>query len=117
MKKRILAIIIITFIILLIAPCNNSFSINTDAYKNFSETPTGGDSILNVGGNILGIVQVIGVGIAVIMLTIMGVKYITASPQEKSQLKETLVPYFVGAIVLCGASGILSIVVKFVRGL
>lgn len=116
MRKKILIISVIILLIFLILPYN-SFSINTNAYKNFAQTPEGGESITNIGGDILGIVQVVGLGIAVIMLTVMGVKYITASPQEKSQLKETLVPYFIGAILLFGASGILSIVVKFVREL
>jgi len=51
------------------------------------------------------------------MLVIIGVKYITASVEEKAQLKETLMPYVIGAILLFGGSGILTIVVNFVREL
>ncbi|MCI8412186.1 MAG: TrbC/VirB2 family protein [Clostridia bacterium] len=116
MRNKLLIILVVVLLISLILPYN-SFSINTDMYKNFSRNPEGGDSITNIGGNILGIVQVVGIGIATIMLIVIGIKYITASPQEKSQLKETLVPYVIGAILLFGASGILSIVVKFVREL
>lgn len=116
MRKKLLIIFVVVLLISLILPYN-SFSINPDDYKNITQRPEGGEEITDVGGKVLGIVQVVGLGIATIMLIVIGIKYITASPQEKSQLKETLVPYIIGAILLFGASGILSIVVKFVREL
>jgi len=116
MKNKIIGILIIVMILFAIIPCT-SLSFNPEDYKNIYEKPTGSDTLLNKGKSILGVVQVVGMGIAVIMLVIIGVKYITASVEEKAQLKETLMPYVIGAILLFGGSGILTIVVNFVREL
>lgn len=69
-----------------------------------------------LGGKVLGAIQVVGIGIAVIMLIAIAVRYITASVQEKAQLKERLVPYLIGAILLFAGSSILSIIANWVYG-
>ena len=57
--------------------------------------------------------QVIGVGVAVIMLIVLAIKYISAAPSDKAEIKKHMVVYVVGAIVLFAASGILEIIKRF----
>ncbi len=73
-------------------------------------TATKFNSILNT---VLGIVQVIGVAIAVIMLIVLAIKYISAAPNDKAEIKKHAVVYIVGAVVLFGATGILQIIKNF----
>ena len=62
---------------------------------------------------ILTIAQVIGVGVAVIMLIVLAIKYISAAPSDKAEIKKHMVVYIVGAVVLFAASGILEIIKRF----
>lgn len=118
MNKKIAIITIVMMLILLLIIPNNSLAIDTSKYQEiYSPSSTNTDTLMNIGGKILGLIQVAGTGIAVIMLLVIGVKYILASVQEKAQLKETLVPYVIGAILLFGGSNLLSIVYKFIKSL
>lgn len=62
---------------------------------------------------VLTITQVIGVGVAVIMLIVLAIKYISAAPSDKAEIKKHMVVYVVGAVVLFAASGILEIIKRF----
>ena len=70
--------------------------------------------INGVVGTVLGIVQIVGTGVAVIMLIVLAIKYISAAPGDKADIKKHAVVYVVGAVVLFAASGILGIVKNFV---
>ncbi|MBR6033617.1 MAG: hypothetical protein IKP28_02610 [Clostridia bacterium] len=67
----------------------------------------------NISGTIIGVVQVIGVAVAVIMLIVLAIKYISAAPNDKAEIKKHAVVYVVGAVVLFAASGILEIIKNF----
>mgnify|MGYP006967165386 CR=1 FL=1 len=66
-------------------------------------------------GAVLTIVQVVGMGVAVIMLIVLAIKYISAAPGDKADIKKHAVVYVVGAVVLFAASGILGIVKNFAK--
>ena len=67
----------------------------------------------NIIGAIINIAQVIGMGVAIIMLIVLAIHYISASPEGKAEVKKNATIYIVGAIVLFAASGILGIIRKF----
>lgn len=73
-------------------------------------TATKFQGILNV---ILGIVQVIGIAIAVIMLIVLAIKYISAAPSDKADIKKSATAYIIGAVVLFAASGVIQIIKNF----
>lgn len=59
-------------------------------------------------GYVLNWVRLIGTGLALIMLTYMAIRYMMArGPQEKAELKKSLTKYFIGAVVLVGATNII----------
>lgn len=60
--------------------------------------------------NILGIVTVICYAAAVIMLLYLGVKYITASPEGKADIKKTAIQYVIGAVLVFAAGTVLNII-------
>lgn len=64
-------------------------------------------------GTIITVAQVIGIGVAIIMLIVLAIKYISAAPSDKAEIKKHAVVYVVGAIVLFAASGILGIIKNF----
>ncbi len=72
-----------------------------------------GKNVATIMGKVLFIVQVVGMGVAVIMLVVLAIKYISAAPSDKAEIKKHAVVYVVGAVVLFGASGIIEIIKKF----
>ena len=62
----------------------------------------------NIGGTILGVLQVAAAVIAVIVLVVLAIKYIMASPNDKADIEESATGYIIGAVILFGASGLLA---------
>ncbi|MBR3132981.1 MAG: hypothetical protein IKG42_02740 [Clostridia bacterium] len=68
-------------------------------------------------GLAIGIVQIIGVGIAVIMLLTLGIKFMIASPNEKADIKKHAIIYVVGALIFFGASGLLELMKSVIESM
>ena len=77
------------------------------------KTENTGD-ITKVGNKIMGILQVVGVLIAVIILMVLGIKYMMSSAEEKAEYKKTMIPYIVGAILIFAAATIANAIYNFV---
>lgn len=66
--------------------------------------------ISNTVGTVLGIIRWAGIAIAVGVAMFVGIKYITASPDGKAEVKKTLVLYIGGIVLLLSASAIVSFI-------
>lgn len=78
---------------------------------------TGTTEVKTLGQNIMGVIQVVGVVLAVIILMIIGIKYMMGSAEEKAEYKKTMIPYIVGAILIFSASTIANVIYQFATGL
>ena len=78
------------------------------------EIPTGkntaANELNNVTQNIIGIAQFICYASAVIMLMVLGIKYITAAPEAKADIKKMAVYYVIGAVLVFAAGAVLGII-------
>ena len=66
-------------------------------------------------GDIYNIVLQIGVGLAVIVGTVLGVKFILSSVEGKAEVKKMLITYVVSCVVIFGSFGIWKIVVTILQ--
>ena len=73
--------------------------------------------VMNIGNQIIGIITTVGVVVAVIILLVLGIKYMMGSASEKAEYKKTMIPYLVGAILIFGASAITKVVVGLAQGI
>ena len=73
--------------------------------------------VTNIGNQLIGIITTIGVVVAVVVLLILGIKYMMGSASEKAEYKKTMIPYLVGAILIFGASAITKVVVSIGQGI
>lgn len=64
-------------------------------------------------GAIISVVRIVAVGVAIIMLAFVAMKYMTSAPGDRADIKKHAIVYVVGAIVLFGGSGILKIIQNF----
>lgn len=76
-----------------------------------------GNTIKNFGGTIIGVIQVVGTGIGIIMLIYIAIKYMIAAPSEKAEFKKTAINFVIGAVVLFAASGILGLIKNIMENL
>ncbi len=91
----------------------------------------GGDDFINKGSNngsvfndtelkdmsdsIYNILLVVGIIIAVIIGSILGIQFITGSVEQKAKVKDSLIPFVVGCVVIFGAFGIWKLVIIILR--
>ena len=70
---------------------------------------TASESMTELGGKIIGAIQIIGIIIAIVVLLVLGIKYMVGSAEEKAEYKKTMMPYVVGALLIFAASTIVNL--------
>ena len=71
------------------------------------------DDVKDMGNKILGFIQTAGVVVAVIIIAVIGVKYIMGSAEEKAEYKKVMIPYLVGAVLIAAAPFIAGAIFDF----
>lgn len=84
-------------------------SINPMDYRPSDLTTENAGGLTTIGGKILGMVNTVGVVISVIVLTLIGIKYMIGSVDEKAQYKQTMVPYVIGAVLLMSGTTVVNV--------
>ena len=80
-------------------------------------TDPGTNDIQTLGGKILGILQTVGIVLSVIILVILGIKYMMGSAEEKAEYKKTILMYCLGAAIVFTGSTLPNIIYKLATGL
>ena len=75
------------------------------------------DVFLSVTGKkLVGVFQAIGIVLSVVVLTVIGIKYLMGSAEEKADYKKSLIPYVVGAALVFTASVFAQSIYEFFNG-
>ena len=101
---------IVMIVAMLVAMVSPVFAVNPADIK-ADESNTG--TITTLGSQIIGIVTTIGSVVAVLILVVLGVKYMMGSAEEKAEYKKTLMPYVIGAVLVFAASTIAGVIFSF----
>lgn len=112
--KTIFSILLITILALAImAP---TFAVvDPSGFKGDDNYDTG--KITSLGNKVITIVSTAGSVISVIVLVILGIKYMMGSAEEKAEYKKTLLPYIIGAAFVFAASAIAGVIYSFTKSL
>ena len=113
MKKlsKILSIVIIVTMLSIV--CTNVFAaINMDAITGDDGTEADG-VITTIGNKVLSIITSVGMILAIILVAVLGIKYMMGSTSEKAEYKKSMIPYLIGAVLVFGAAAIGKAVVGF----
>lgn len=124
MSKKIKILVSILFIVIIMFVVCQPILAQFDAGqvlgdgKNFIEKGQSGNkidvnSIANIMKPVAGVLLGIGTVVIIAVGLIIGMKYMTASPDAKGKLKTQLIGLVVATIVLYGAYGIWSIAYSF----
>ena len=72
-----------------------------------------GEKTQNIMGTLINVMRIVGTGVAIIMITYVAIKYMSAAPEEKAEFKKSATAFIVGAVVLFASTNILSIIADF----
>lgn len=117
MKKMSKIVSIVLIAMILISVTTNVMA--AMEYGLAPDTVTGNNATVNttnlttMGQNIVRVLGTIGVVVSVVVLIVLGIKYMMGSAEEKAEYKKTLIPYVIGAALIFGASSIATMVSNF----
>ena len=74
-------------------------------------------SLTNMGAQIVAVVQTIGIVVAVVILLVLGIKYMVGSAEEKAEYKKTMIPYLVGAVLIFAATTLVNVVYQMANSI
>lgn len=118
MKKSLKIIMaIIAILAILFVFSSNAFADNGEITAS-SLKPTYGSSDGGLGtmaGKVMGIIRNIAVVAGVIVLMVIGVKFILGSAEEKAEYKKSLIPLVVGIVVVMAATTVVSFLFDFMK--
>ena len=119
MKRNVAKTIALTIIMIALV----LFSTTTLAASNYDPSQYTGEGatidssrVGSFGNNIVSVITTAGSVLSVIVLVVLGIKYMMGSAEEKAEYKKTLLPYFIGAILVFAASTIASIIFSVANG-
>ena len=129
MCKKVILVLMIVAVTLMI---NVNMTYAADDTKDISDVFTGAEDFLDKAGSssavdegklqstsnlIYRILFVFGMAIAVVISAVLGIKFMIGSTEEKAQIKEALIPFVLGCIVVFGAFGLWKLIVTVARTL
>lgn len=122
MKKQVKIITTILIVLAIVATLGNVVLAGgaSGIIKDLSGDNTdvkGATNVTVLGKTIVGILQVVGIVVAVVVLLVLGIKYMMGSAEEKAEYKKTMIPYLVGALLIFAASTIVNVVYTTFSGI
>ena len=80
----------------------------TPSYNNSATS-----ELTGIAGRVMGLIRNIAVIAGVILLAIIGIKFMLGSPEEKTEYKKSLVPLVIGIIIVMAATQIMTMIFGF----
>ena len=112
MKKVSKAISVLLIVMMLVAVGTNVFAAVqgvSDPSTLTGQTVSGTEKITTLGNQIITILTIIGTVASVVVLIVLGLKYMMGSAEEKAEYKKTMLPYVIGAALVFAGSAIAEI--------
>lgn len=117
--KKSKIILCFLLLLMLVSILNITYAIDESAaiaaMQGMSEdtTPGGADKLGGVINAGIKVIQVAGTGISLIMVTVLGIRYLMAAPSEKGDVKKQIVPMVIGAVILFASVNLVQIIANF----
>ena len=112
-KKIFMFIILITSIFMPIFSFAEGFGLGD--LNGYAGEGTGSIAVTKRMGLIFSFLKYIGIVVSVVVLIVIGLKYIFGSVDEKAEYKKSMMPYIYGAMFLFSGSFIPELIYKFVK--
>ena len=114
MKKRVRIFSIIMLIIITLSSFMATISyadlINPNDYNPNNSNDEVPEKFTNMVGIIATTIQTIGVILSIIVIGLLGIKYMTGSVEEKADYKKSMIPFLIGTVLIVAVGTIIRIV-------
>ena len=122
MKKQVKIVSAILIVMMIVASLSTAVFAAQDLSDKITSIAEGNSSadtskVIDLGKTIVTIMQTVGIVVAVVVLLILGIKYLMGSAEEKAEYKKTMIPYVVGAVLIFAATTIVNVVYQLANGL
>lgn len=108
MKRSIRLIMVVMVMLIVILSSTMVFAAPDPSVYNGNTSTINVDTVNSLGQNIVKVISTVGSIASVIVLIVLGIKYMMGSAEEKAEYKKTLMPYIIGAVFVFAASVIAS---------
>lgn len=109
-KKTIKIIVFMSLILCIIATATLVSAVPSFTANDLTGTDTNATGqIKDLGNDIIGILQAIGIVVSVVVVIVLGIKYMMGSAEEKAEYKKTMIPYIIGALLIFAATTIVNV--------
>ena len=117
MKKTVKIISIILLVTMLLATIASTVYADPGTTLDKINVQGGVDDtqLVTIGNKIVNIIQVVGIVVAVVILLVIGIKYMIGSASEKAEYKKTMIPYIVGAILIFAGTSIVKVIYSVLK--
>ena len=107
MKNKIIKkIIAFILTILMIMLCFCTFAEATlDSFGGYDKGVSFAQAIINI---LLPAVRAVAAGVAIMGITVMGTRYMAAAPSERAEIKDTIIKFVVGVLLVAGATKVVQ---------
>lgn len=118
---KIISIILIISTLIYIPNISKAADIIKDAFsqaEDFLNTPPSSEvkisdnNIIEISKQIYKVVMILGIVVAAVIIMVLGIQFMTGSIEQQAKVKEMLVPFGVGCVVVFGSLTIWRIVVS-----
>ena len=115
--KRIISVLILLLITSMIASGYSVYAGAADDVSGIISSMTGANDMPDDEGSggisqsindVIGLLQIAGTGIALVVITMLGIKYMLASPSDKADVKKQIMPILIGCFLIFGAVIVVS---------
>ena len=111
--RKIIKKFMIVLILLICIITINAFAGSIETFNEDKEIGEVQNAIDKMGSTAITIIRIASVAIAIVMLLVIGMRYMVSAPVDRADIKKHLIAYVVGAFILFGVNGILTIILKF----
>lgn len=112
--KKIIIILIVFLLSISKIICINAFEGDLSKFESETRDVDGVTVVVDkVGGTVINIIRIVSVTIALVMLLVIAMRYMISSPGDRADIKKHAVAYVIGAFILFGVTGILTILTNF----
>lgn len=114
MKTKLIKILVLMLTIILLLGTSQVLAINPNDYKP-NTIGEGSATFVGKAGQILGVINIVGIVCSVIVIAAVGIKYMLGSVEEKAEYKKTMTTYMIGAVLLFSGTTIPNAIYEMVN--
>lgn len=106
----LLAVMVMSFATTSVLAVNKTTPLTPTEVQNNADYSMTDNTLMTTAGQIIGLIRNISVIAAVIIIMVLGVKYMMGSVEEKAEYKKSFMPLIIGIILVVAASSIAAFI-------